>query len=94
MKVSAYQTTEVYYQLAGMFATIDHADAVIDAYMPLYRYDTQISTYHVSDLQAERTTSKIAIPKSSHNEPQARQYRMILPMVNDVFRAHVFCFHS
>jgi len=77
-----------------MFAAIDHTDAVVDAHMLLYRYDTQISTYHVSDSQAERANSNIAIPKSFHNEPQARQYRMIMPLMNNVLRAHVFCFHS
>lgn len=94
VKVSAYQTTEACYQLASMFAAIDHTDAVIDAHMLLYRYDTQISTYHVSDFQAERANSKIKIPESFHNEPQARQYRMIMPLVNDFLRAHVFCFQS
>lgn len=29
-----------------------------------------------------------------YHQPQARQCRMIMPLVNDVFRAHVFCFHS
>lgn len=77
-----------------MFAAGDHTDAVIDAYMALYRYDTQISTYYVSDSTSETSKLQNCNPKSSHNEPQARQYRMVIPMVNDVFRAHVFCFHS
>lgn len=32
--------------------------------------------------------------KPSHNEPQARQCRVIIPLVNDVLRTYVFYFHS
>lgn len=63
-------------------------------YVVSYRLDTQISTYHSSDTLAKRANSRVAILRPSHNEPQARQCRVIIPLVNDVLRTHVFCFHS
>ena len=60
----------------------------------MHRCHVQISVYSTSDDLAERANSKIAILKPCHNEPQARQCRMIVPLVNDVFQAHVFCSHG